>query len=55
MQLKLRACKTRAAKAGPPGEIVKGNWNSSMPVSFAAVLTLKKEGTNCKEFEEINK
>jgi hypothetical protein len=30
----------RAAKAGPPGEIAKGNWNSNMPVSFAAVLAL---------------
>ena len=26
----------RAAKAGPPGEMVKGNENSSMPVNFAA-------------------
>jgi len=36
MQLTLSTYKMRAAKAGPPGEIVKGNENSSMPVNFAA-------------------
>ena len=40
MQLTLSTCKMRAAKAGPPGEMVKGKENSSIPVSFAA----KQEG-----------